>query len=276
MVEQHVTQTVMSQSQTIDINIGMGMKLDVLDVDATGNTRIRYTFTWCMAKQGGSMGALSYDSAQQAAAPAGAELLGALINQSYVVKLTSKGRVLDVNGVEQMKAAVEKKMPPGAQAGPMSNLAGVFLDKEGVKETTENLMAVYPDKPVEPGQSWNEKKTLKTGFGRIEESKWTLQKQEAGVAILGLTSTLRSDPSAPPMDTQGMKLRFDISGTEDGTIRIAEATGLIQMAQGRQQLKGEIKVGDSGQGQPMMAIPVVLDTTTKVEMSEKMWEPAAK
>jgi hypothetical protein len=67
-----------------------------------------------------------------------------------------------------------------------------------------------------------------------------------------------------------------VSGSQEATIRIVEATGLIQMEQGRQQLKGEIKVGDSAQGQPMMAIPMVLDTSSKVEMSEKMWEPAAK
>ena len=54
------------------------------------------------------------------------------------------------------------------------------------------------------------------------------------------------------MDVQGMKLRMDLSGSQEATIRIVEATGVIQMEQGHQQLKGEIKVGDSAQGQPMM------------------------
>jgi hypothetical protein len=127
---------------------------------------------------------------------------------------------------------------------------------------------------VEAGASWSEKETLTTGFGRIEESKYTLQKEEAGIATIGVASTIRANPDAPPMETQGMKMRIDMSGTGEGTIRMVEATGLIQMAQGRGQLKGEIKVGDSGQGQPMMAIPMTIDSNTKVEMSEKMWETA--
>jgi hypothetical protein len=276
MVEQHVTQTVMNQPQTIDINVGTGMKLDVLDVDGAGNMRIRYTFLWCASKQAGAMGMVTYDSAQQATPPAGAESLGALLNQSYVVRLSPKGRVLDVNDIEQMKAAVQKKLPPGADAGPLGNFATLFLDKQGVKEMTESLMGAYPDKPVEQGKPWSEKRLLTAGFGRIEESTWTLQKQEAGVVTIGQTSAVRSNPDATPTDVQGMKLRFDVSGSQEATIRIVEATGLIQMEQGRQQLKGEIKVGDSAQGQPMMAIPMIFDTNSKVEMSEKMWEPATK
>lgn len=276
LVDQHVTQTLMNQPQVIDISLGIGMKLDVLDVDAAGNMQIRYTFNWCMVKQSGSMGALNYDSAQQATPPNGAELPAALVNQSYTVKLSPQGRVLNVEGVEQMKAAVEKKVPPGAEAGPLSNLSAVFLDKQGIKEATEGTMAVFPDKPVEQGQSWSEKRVMKVGGGRIEESKWTLQKQEAGVATIGLTSSIRPNPDAPLMEAQGMKLRFDVSGTQEATIRVVEATGLIQMDQSQQQLKGDIKIGDSGQGQPMMTIPMVLDTKSKTEMSDKMWQSATK
>jgi hypothetical protein len=272
VVDQHITQTIMNQPQVVDISVGIGMKLDVLDVDSAGNMQIRYTFIWCMSKQTTPMATVSYDSAQQATAPAGAEPLAALLNQSYVMKLSPRGEVLDVQGVEQMKEAVQKKMPAGAEGSPMGNVANQFLDKQGLKETTENLLAIYPDKPVEPGASWSEKKTLTAGFERTEESKYTLQKQEAGIAIIGIASTIRANPEAAPRETQGMKMQIDLSGPGEGTIRMVEATGLIQIAQGRGQLKGEIKVGDSGQGQPMMAIPMTIDTNTKVEMSEKMWE----
>jgi hypothetical protein len=275
-VDQHITQTIMNQSQVIDVTFGMGTKLDVLDVDAAGNMQIRYTYIWSMSKQTGPMGTVSYDSAQQATPPAGMEPLAAFLNQSYTVKLSPRGRVLDIEGLEQMKAAVMKKMPPGAEAGTMGNIVTTFLEKPGVKEMTESLMGFYPDKPVEPGQSWSEKRTLTAGFGRIEEIKWTLQKQEGGLATIAETATIRANPDSPPMDVQGMKLRMDVSGTAEATLRVAEATGLIQSEQGHQVLKGEIKMGDSTPGQPPMAIPVLFDTTSKTEISDKMWSTASK
>jgi hypothetical protein len=275
-VDQHITQTIMGQSQTINMTFGLGTKLDVLDVDSAGNTRIRYTYLWCMSKQTGPMGTQTYDSAQQSTPPLGMEALAAILNQSYTIKLSPKGKVLEVEGTEQMKAAVMKKMPPGAEAGPMGNIVSTLVEKQGIKETTESMMGFYPDKPVEVGQSWSEKKTLTTGFGRIEEVKWTLQKQEAGVATIAQTTTFRSDPAAPPMDVQGMKLKMDVSGTGEATIRVAEATGLLQMEQGHSLIKGEIKMGEAAPGQPPMSIPITFDTTSKTEISDKMWETATK
>jgi len=276
VADQHITQTFMNQQQVIDISFGMGQKLEVLDVDSAGNMRVRHTFTWCMTKQTGPMGTTSYDSAQQASAPAGFEALAALLNQSYIAKLSPKGKVLDIEGVDEMKAAVEKKLPPGAPSGPAGNMIAPFTEKQGVKEVTEGMLAIYPEQAVEPGQSWSDKRTLSRGFSRIEESKWTLQKRENGVATIAGTTTIRTDPEAPPMENQGMKMRFDLSGTQENTIQIAEATGLIQMHQARQQLKGDIKIGDSGQGQPAMAMPMTIESNNKVEMSDKPLEGTTK
>jgi hypothetical protein len=272
--DQHITQTVMNQQQAIDQTIGTGMKWDVLDVDAQGNMRIRQTYIWTAYKQTNPMGSVEYDSAKQATPTAGAEVFAALLGQSFVVRVTPKGEVLDVNGVDEMRAAVLKKLPAGADqsaAGP----AAMYLDKKNVKEMVGANLAIYPDKPVDVGQSWTKKQTITIGFGIITESKWTLQKREGGVGIIAVTASLRSDPSSPPMEAQGMKMKFDITGTQEGTLRVEEATGLILSDQTRQQLKGNINVSASADETQAMSIPSTFDTTSKMEMSDKPFMPAA-
>ena len=274
-MDQHMTQTVMNMQQVIDQSMGTGRKLDVLDVDSQGNMRIRNTFTWAMSKRTGPMGNLDYDSSKQTTPPAGAEPFAALLGQSYVVKVTPKGEVLDVNGVEELQAAVRKKLPPGAETDPAMGALSSYMDKKGIKEMTESTLGFYPDKPVEQGESWSKKRIVSPAFELTLDCKWTLQKREAGVATVATVTSIRSNPDKP-MDAGGMKMRFDLSGTQDGTVQVAEATGLVTQGQARQQLKGEIKVGDSAQGPPMMVIPVVFDTTIKLEMGDRPLEAATK
>jgi hypothetical protein len=273
IVDQQITQTLMGQQQKIEQGTGTGLKLQVLDVDAQGNMRIQYTYLWTRFKQANAMARLDYDSARKSAAvPAGAEGFAALIGQSYTVTLTPKGKVLDVNGVEQLKQAVLEKLPAGADAGPMAVAMASYMDKDSLKQMTEAGTDIYPDKPVSPGDSWNKDMTVAIGFPVIIQSKWTLQKEEAGVATITLTSTLRPDPSAPPMDTGGMKLNCNLSGTQEGTLQVAEVTGLLTASKARQQLKGDVKVAASAGAPPAMAIPMTIDTQITGEMSDQMWK----
>jgi hypothetical protein len=275
VIDQHMVQTVMNMQQVLDQSLGTGVKMDVLDVDGQGNMRIRRTYDWSMTKRTGPMGNLDYDSAKQTTPPPGAEPFAALLGQSYVVRISPKGEVLEINGVEEMQAAVRKKLPAGAQGDPAMSVLSQFLDKNSLKQMIEGELDVYPGKSVEVGESWNKKRVVTPMFELTIDSKWTLQKLENGVAIIATTSTSRSDANKP-VETGGMKMRFDLAGTQGGTIRMQEATGLILLGQAQQQLKGEIKLGDSDQGPPTMAIPVVFDTKVRMEMSDKPLEPATK
>jgi hypothetical protein len=275
VIDQHMVQTVMNMQQVLDQSLGTGVKMEVLDVDGQGNMRIRRTYDWSMTKRTGPMGNLDYDSAKQTTPPPGAEPFAALLGQSYVVRISPKGEVLEINGVEEMQAAVRKKLPAGAQGDPAMSVLSQFLDKNSLKQMIEGELDVYPGKSVEVGESWNKKRVVTPMFELTIDSKWTLQKLENGVAIIATTSTSRSDANKP-VETGGMKMRFDLAGTQGGTIRMQEATGLILLGQAQQQLKGEIKLGDSDQGPPTMAIPVVFDTKVRMEMSDKPLEPATK
>ncbi len=139
MVDQRVGQTVMGQEQAVNYIIGLGQKLDVLDVDGQGNMQVRHTYIWSRFKQSGPMGEVDYDSSQPAAAAAGAEGFAALIGQSYVIKVSPKGKVLDVNGVEAMAESVQKKAGGMNVTSAESPLA-FLLTKQGIQETEEGFL----------------------------------------------------------------------------------------------------------------------------------------
>ena len=276
ITDQQIAQTMMGQEQKMEQGIGTGLKLQVLDVDTQGNMRIQYTYLWSRLKQINPMIQIDYDSSRQSPVPAGAEAFAGLVGQSYIVKITPKGKVLDVNGVEQLREAVLKKLPAGADTSLAMNPVAMYIDKQGVKQMVETNMAIYPEKPVSPGDSWSKHLTMAVGFTLIIDSKWTLQKEEAGVATIGVTASVRTDPNAPPMEANGMKMKAQMSGTQEGTIRIAEATGLTASSQERAQIKGQIAILAPGQDQPAMAIPMTVETKVTSEAGEQMWKQDLK
>ena len=276
VTDQQITQTMMGQEQKMEQGIGTGLKLQVLDVDAQGNMRIQYTYLWSRLKQVNPMIQVDYDSSRQSPVPAGAEAFAGLVGQSYIVRITPKGKVLDVNGVEQVREVVLKKLPAGADTSLAMNPVGMYIDKANVKQMVETSMAIYPDKPISPGDSWSKHLTMAVGFTLIIDSKWTLQKEEAGVATIGVKASVRTDPNAPPMEANGMKMKSQMSGTQEGTIRIAEATGLTASSQERAQIKGQIDILAPGQEQPVMVIPMTVDTRVTSEAGEQMWKDGPK
>jgi hypothetical protein len=276
LIEQKMTQEIMGQQQIINMTIGMIQKGDVLETDSQGNMRIRYTYMGTRFKQDGPMGSVDYDSAKQTTPPAGAEGFAALIGQSYSMRISPKGKVLDVNGVKEMGEAVREKLPAGANPADTSSPLSSFLDEQSIREMTEQSMAIYPDQPVEIGASWTTKQTVKRGMPMFTESKLTLQKREGGVATIALAGTIKPDPSGPPMDVQGMKMKMDMAGTQDSTILMNEATGLVQSRKGKQDLKGQIKIGASAEGPFDMQIPMTMATTFTVETSDRPWEAPVK
>lgn len=271
-IEQKMTQEIMGQQQNAGLTIGMVQKADVLETDGQGNMRIRYTYTWTRLKQEGPMAAVDYDSAKQTTPPAGAEGFAALLGQSYSIQISPKGKVLGIEGVKEMAEAVRKKLPAGSNPDDGPSPLSSFLDEQGIREMTEQSMAVYPEQPVEVGASWTTKQTMKRGMPMFTESKLILGKREGGVATIGLVGTIKPDLSGPPMDIQGMKMKIDMAGTQESTILMNEANGLVQSRKGRQDLKGQIKIGASAEGPFDMQIPMTMASTFTIETSDRMWE----
>ena len=271
--DQQMEQEVMGGEQTVRHEVGSGLKMEVLDVDAQGNMRLRNTYNWALFKQSGPMSSVDYDSARQPGqVPVGAEGFAALLGQGYTITLSPQGKVLDVNGVEELQQAVQDELPAGVAGTPMMNALQPYISEQGISELAKATFAIYPANEVGPGDSWTQELTVAVGPEMMVESKWMLRELEGGVAVIDGTSTMKSNPKAPPMDAGQMKVKFDLSGSDRSTTRIAEATGLILSTVSEQTLSGQIHVVATPDSPPMMTIPIQIETSATTEMSDRMWE----
>lgn len=263
--EQKIAQTVMNQQQNLEQTVGLGWDLDVVDVDRSGNTEIRYTYRWAKLRLQGPIEQVLYDSSVKGGpVPAPAQGLAALVDESFSMKISPEGRVLTVIGAARMRASIRKKLPAGLPGELLMGSLAQYIDDKGIKEATEASMAVLPNRPVSVGDSWSKRVVLSESTALIVQNKWTLKQRQAGTATIDLVATVEPNPQAPPRDVGAAKISSQFSGKQQGLIQLDEVTGLIVHSKLEQQLSGEAKVlGPQQMTIPMKISGVVVTETTK-------------
>ena len=270
VTEQKISQTIGGQEQKIEQTIGIGYDLDVKNVEPNGNAWVSYTYRWAKYIQKGAGGSVVYDSSEKGSpVPPMAQGFAALLEETFSLKTTPKGKVETVEGLQAIRDNVGKKLPEGPMKEAMMMGLKQFINEEGIKEQTESSMAIYPEEPVAIGDSWRKTVALTQGAAMTVENEWILKDRRNGVSFIEVKSNIKSNPNAEPMAMGPTKIRYELSGKQQGLIEIEELTGRLIRSKTNQEISGQIKVEVTGQQSQEMPIPVKIDGIVTCEMTER-------
>lgn len=268
IVDQQIAQTI--QNQKIDLNqtIGFNYVYEVVKIDENGVASVNVTYKAVQFRSQGPTGAVDYDStdAPKQVAPT-AKGFAALVGETFSMKLAPSGRVLEIQGVSSMLQRVIGKLdlPPGpARTELENNMKGQFGD-QAMKASMENLTAIYPDRPVEIGDSWTKRVTIDKGFPMILESTYTLKARKNGVAVIALRNIIKPNPDAQPVQVGAIKMRYALSGEMQGTLEMEESTGWITHSQQNQKASGQITLLDGPQGARPTSWPISIKSIVRLD-----------
>ncbi|MHC4199999.1 MAG: DUF6263 family protein, partial [Planctomycetota bacterium] len=244
-VDQKIDQDMMGQKQSMTQVMSMGNTYKVTDVDGEGNASVDVTYTSVRYKQSGPMGLIDYDSKKPSGAvhPVARGFAG-LVGQGFSMELPPDGHARKITGVDKMLDSMAKGL--GLPEGPVRQQL-----KDGMKEqfgetahqeTMKKTFAVYPGDPVEVGDSWTTKVALTKGYPMVAENTYTLKARSGGVATVAVKSKVSPNKDAGPTKMGPMSMKLQLSGTEEGTMEIDEATGWIVGASIRQDIGGKIEI----------------------------------
>ena len=212
-----------------------------------------------------------YDSSKKdSPVPQALQHFAALLGEAFSLRTTPKGQVKAVRGSKRMRENISKKLPAGPLGEILMKDLEQHISKEAIKELTENLMAMYPDKHVGVGDSWSKKVVLSQGFAMIVERKWTLKERKNGVAVIQVNSVVTPNRKAKPTKTGGPKISYEFSGKEWGLVQMQESTGLIIDSKINQDMSGQMQtelVGAGGKPQTM-TIPLKIRGVTTTETGD--------
>lgn len=272
IVNQEISQTIQGQQQEMTQTIGLGYIFKVEEMEAEGDALVKVTYHSALFKHDGPVGTFEYDSSNPPAeVPLLARGFAALVGQSFSMKISPDGHIKDVQGMNAMLSHILEKLdlPEGTMKTSLEKSLREQFGAQGLKESMETMMAIYPNQPVGIGDSWTERTVISRGLPMILDNTWTLKERKNGLAIIEVSSIVKPNPEAAPMEWGPARLTYDISGKQKGTIELEEATGWTTSGKLTQQFSGQIKAEGGGQIPEGMSWPISIESVISFKSFEK-------
>lgn len=215
----------------MDMNMTMNMSMDMEVLGDTADMK-KIQFTYTKAKMGMDIKGLPAGTPgidTKAIMDKAAERME---GKSIVVLLDKKNKIVDVIGFEEMMAN-EDDVAVQAQIKKM-------FSKEQVNSMMGIMFNMYPDHPVQVGESWDN--TADMNFGPMKmgmKTQYTLKEVTNGVAKVDIDAKFKGTGK---MDQNGMSLDMDMDGTQEGEIGINQDNGYLKGADYKMDVKAKAKI----------------------------------
>lgn len=185
------------------------------------------------------IGKFTYDSdkKEKPDVPFGEQLIGpfaAMVGSEFVLKMTPTGNVT----VEKMPKELEDFIKK--QAG---GLGGMGFSVDQFKQMASNIGAVLPEKPVNPGDTWQNDVSMDLPFGAMKvgtKMKYEGTESRGGrsVARIGTTMDISMKPKA------GSPFKIEVKDSKgSGTVLFDVGAGRLVKTTQKQQMKMSMDLG---------------------------------
>jgi hypothetical protein len=270
-IDQTIEQTMMNQTQTVQQKHVLEATQRVESVDEAGVATVTYIYDAIAIEQTTPMGAMKYSSrAEGEQTHPGAAVYSAVVGSEVTMKIHPDGSVTGVTGtdalVEKVSATID--MPEG----PMREqaLAGIKeqFGPERIAETQQQFLDYVPGKPVAEGDTWTSETTSDTGMTLLITTEYTLESAGAGEAVLDASGTIATPEGGFTQQAGPLTMTGEMSGTQEGTLTVDTATGLVKHQEVTQKITGTLKPESDDPQAAGMTIPMDITTRMTLDLTE--------
>ncbi len=136
------------------------------------------------------------------------------------------------------------------------------LSEESMMETIFQSLPFLPVKSVKVGDTWTRNYLSDVGVPLTLNTTYTLVRMENdGRMVLEEKSIVGNNHKARKFDQPGVRLHYEISGTQSGTIEVNRATGWNMSSMIRREFTGRMQVFDEANSRIIYESPLT-DVTT--------------
>ena len=239
-----MNQKMMGQEMKMKNSIGFNYLFEVLN-DSAGWKTIDATISKITVDMDGGGMTLHYDTDQPAKDTAGpmgmmSKMFGAMKGAKFSFTMNDKGEIGEVRGLKEMQEQMASGIPGEMTAEGMNS-----FNEENFRQNIQQAFAIYPGKPVKPGDSWTKSMTMNSQGMQIKsDNTYTLEAVNGNNAAIKIVSTL-SSAGSPEMN----QAQISMAGTSEGKMNYDIPTGMI--SDGNIDMKMEMSIKAQGMEMPM-------------------------
>ncbi|WP_411679904.1 DUF6263 family protein [Clostridium thailandense] len=184
---------------------------------------------------------MEYDSKNPGSNNPLASIYGAIVGKGFTVKVSNKGQVLEVKGVDELLNSVVSKLPGSEEQKKTfkATLSESFGD-DAIKSMVNQSINYYPQGQVKNNDIWENKYSIKTIFPMEVSNKLKLLGEKDGLLNVDVQSTITSDTRDKPANFMGFQANVKLNGDCKGTVNINKETGLMEKGNLTENMTGDI------------------------------------
>lgn len=188
-------------------------------------------------------------------------MLAAMKNQPFFIKMTKTGKINEVKNIENLFSTAFDKFPQidEVQKQQIQEQLKQAYGEKAFKGNIEMYSSVFSDSPVSKGDKWTVNTQLESGMSAKMETVYELKEiTDKYCRIFGDSKIETADKNAY-IESNGMPLKYDMTGTMTSDITIDKTTGWVLSAKIDQTMKGTAYIKDNPQLPGGMAIPMTIN-----------------
>ncbi len=245
--DQDITQSIMGQQMEIKQLISTSEKLEVLDVK-DGIFTLSSTNIFTKQTISSPMGSQTMDSNGNTQFDAPFKVLK---GKTYQFTMNKYGEVLEIMGINELRATIEKEIAGTPLAANLEQLMDTFKE-ENLKS---NLLIRYEIYPTTKVEQWTKQKSISLNNMPVDLNSEYLFIGDDQIMVNSELSI--SGKGA----FNGMQLDMDLSGTNEGMYNLNSETGMSDTSEVTSNLEGSVEA--QGMSIPMTILSVTTTTITK-------------
>jgi len=193
-------------------------------------------------------------------------VLNGITNQPISIVLGKKGTISEVSDLDSLWTSVFSQFSniPEEQLKQVQDQIKSAYGPEALKGNVEMVTAIFPSERVQVGDEWVVTNSMQSMMPVDVNSTYKLAEIQDGYYLIQGASSLQTSDTAAIVDSNGMPMKYNMTGAINSEIKIDKQSGWIIEAQNTQDIEGEAQIQPNPQMPMKMTIPMVMKNETRI------------